>query len=129
MIRFLSEEEVNELVNPVLQFQGKSMLNARLSVVAGAFDANGKLVETFTVQLYPMLGPLVKHDAFSRDNGQTTRDLVSFMDDYLNSADVRGYLTIAESPVTERLCERYGMQRVTHPVFIHVPSQDTGRVQ
>lgn len=117
--RFLSEDEVITLVNPVLALRGWPQLNTATARVLGAFDG-GDLIETFTVQLMPMLGPMIKINNEHRDNGAVSRELAEKMSAYLSENEARGYLTIADSPLTERLCERHGMKRVESPVFMAV---------
>lgn len=127
--RLLTDEEVINQVNPVLAIQGHAQLNIAAAKVVGAFDESGRLVESLTLQLFPILGPMVRHDNIARDSGETTRGLVSFMEDYLKEANARGFLTIADSPFTQRLCERYRMKKVDSPVYMQVPTEDLGRVQ
>ena len=116
--RWLNETEIIELVNPVLSLRGwpqLSILNAR---VRGAFDGDN-LIEVFVVQLLPTLGPMVKIDNTHRDNGTISRELTSQINQYLEAEEARGYIVIADSPLTERLCERYKMEKITSPVFMH----------
>jgi hypothetical protein len=118
--RWLSDDEIVELVNPALQSQGFSQLNVNPSQptcrVMGAFW-DDQLVEAFAFQFYPVLGPLVKVDNTFRDNGDTSRTLAAKMAEYFDEVQARGALCIADSPVTERFCQRFGMQPITNPVF------------
>lgn len=119
-IRWLSNEEIERLVNPTLRMQGWAELNIDdcrpTCKVLGAFIA-GECIESFTLQLYPILGPLIRHDNTVRDSGETSRGLAIVMKRFLDDLPARGYLAIANSPVTERLCKRYGMEKIEVPVY------------
>lgn len=115
--RWLEPEEIVALVNPSLALQGWPQLNTGCCRVLGAFEGD-RLIECFTLQLYPVLGPLLRVDNTVRDNGETSRELAQRMQAYLKQEDARGYMTIADNPLTERLCERFGMKRVDSPVFV-----------
>lgn len=117
--RWLEPDEIVALVNPVLAHRGWPQLNADRAVsrVMGAFDAEN-LVEIFVLQLFPLLGPMLRIDNTLRDNGCTSRELSRRMEEFLAENQARGWMAIADSPVTERLCERHGMQRIASPVFI-----------
>jgi hypothetical protein len=127
--RFLTNDEVQNVLNPALAMRGQAMLSILCASVLGAFDDEGTLVESLAIQLFPVLGPLTRHDNEKRDAGETTRTLVDKMSDYLRSSETRGLLCIADSPFTERLCARYGMQRVESPVFVTIPAQSGYEVQ
>lgn len=118
-IRWLATDEIERLVNPDLEARGWAVLNLNESQptcrVLGAF-MDGVLIESFTFQLYPMLGPLLKHQDV-RDSGETSRKLASTMEDFLNTANARDFLAVANSPVTERLCKRFGMNKLDIPVY------------
>ena len=118
--RWLTDEEVDTLVNPDMQRHGWAMLNIPTARVMGAFDDAGTLVASFSLQLHPLLGPLLRHDNTQRDNGETSRELTRNMEAYLEETQARGWLVIADNPITERLCARHGMQRVVSPVFLQV---------
>lgn len=114
---WLTEEQVEWLVNPALKLKGMALLNPEMCRVLGAWE-NGRLIESFSVQPFPILGPLIRHDNVHRDNGEISRGLAEKMHEYLEEQKARGYMTIADSPVTKRLCERYGMERLTSPVYV-----------
>ena len=123
-IRFLTPDEVVNLINPALALRNMAQLNVNCCQVVGAFDDSGALVMSFTGQLFPILGPLLRHDNLKRDDGETAREVIQFMTDFLIKKDTRGVLTIADSPVTERFASRYGMTRVESPVFLWVPGRE-----
>ena len=119
-IRWLTDDEIVSLVNPALQKRGWAELNVNPAAptcraLGGFWD--GVLVEAFAFQLFPVLGPMLKVDNTFRDNGDTSRALAAKMEEWLGEVSARGYLAIADSPVTERLCVRYGMTKIESPVF------------
>ena len=123
--RWLTPTEVLEIVNPLLAHRGWAQLNVDIARVYGAFE-DEQCVEIMALQLYPVLGPLLRLDG--ADAGETTRILASHMETYLIESDVRGVLAVADSPLTERLCKRMGMTKVLSPVYSTVaPGQRTPR--
>ena len=82
----------------------------------GAFW-DDQLVEAFAFHFYPILGPMIKVDNTFRDNGDTSRTLAAKMGEYFEEVQARGALSIPDSPVTERLCQRFGMELITKPVY------------
>lgn len=115
--RWLEEDEILAEVNPALAVKGYPQLNTGCCRVMGAFD-DDILIEFIAVQLFPMIGPMLRVNNETRDDGATSRELGRMMHNYLESEDARGALTIADHPVTARLCERYGMKKIDSPVFI-----------
>jgi hypothetical protein len=128
---WLTEDQISELVNPVLKGRGYAELGFAgqcecgrplpTARVLGAFLDSGELIETFTLQMMPFLGPLLKHDANLRDSGEVSRQMVAIMYDFLISVKARDFLVIANSPVSRRLCERFSMKKVECPVFMTHP--------
>lgn len=116
-IRWLTDEEVLGIVNPACAQRGWAQQNTGMCRVLGAFYESGELIEFFVLQMYPMLGPLLRLDNINVDGGEVTRELTKRMEEYLIETNARGYMTIADSPLTVRLCERFGMTRVESPVF------------
>jgi hypothetical protein len=118
--RWLEPKEIDELVNPEMERRGWAKLNVNeerpTCRVLGAFTDDGVLFETLTFQLYPLLGPLVKHTE-SADSGEVSRRLAAIMYDFLESMNARDFMAVANSPVTARICERFGMSPVTVPVY------------
>lgn len=124
---WLTQGQIEELVNPVLALRGMALLNineeAPTCRVLGAFW-DGELVEVFAFQMYPILGPLLKILPEFRDNGETSRELARRMQTFLEAVKARGFMAIADSPITERLCERFSMNRLSAPVYSYVRSED-----
>lgn len=119
--RWLSNQEIEELVNPVLRLRGWAELNINelqpTCRVLGAV-VDGELIESFTFQMQPLLGPLVRHNNELRDSGETTRALVAVMGDWIKTVNARDCMVVANSPMTVRLCERFGMKKLIDPVYV-----------
>lgn len=127
--RWLTSDEIAALVNPDLERKNWAALNVNderpTCRVLGAFLEDGTLVESFTMQLVPMLGPMLRHDNTIRDSGETSRRLAAVMEDFLrNEVQARDFMAIADSPLTKRLCERFGMKLVRVPVFMNFPGEN-----
>ncbi len=119
--RWLTDEEIESVVNPALRGHGQAELNINPAQptcrVAGAF-VNGVLARAFVLQMFPVLGPMIETDSLIRDGGDISRGLADFMDEYLKSLPARGALTICERPISERLAKAHGMKPVTYPVYL-----------
>ncbi len=119
--RWITDEQIETLVNPALKARGMVELNIcpeqPTCRVAGCFS-EGVLLRAFCLQLHPILGPLVETDSEFRDNGGATRGLVEFMEEFLKTVDARGWLTICDSPLSERLAQRHGMKKLESPVYV-----------
>jgi len=126
--RWLTPEEILTLANPVLQFHGWAQLNVPTSQVLGAFADDGLPVELFVLQLFPILGPLVRVDNERRDNGEISRALATKMQEFLEANEARGCMAIADSPITERLCERFEMKKLDVPVYVWKPEPAPSKV-
>lgn len=115
--RWLEPAEI-EVANAAFRHQGWAELNPDASRALGAF-IDGALVEVLALQLFPILGPMLKVDNTVNDPA-ISRKLADMMDAFLRSNDARGWLAIADSPVVARLCERYGMKQVSSTVYMAV---------
>lgn len=110
-----------QALDPVLQSRGQAALNQYTSRAIGMYDGEG-LVGFVVLQLYPFLGPLWVDPTY---RGQGVPDkLADEIIGWLEKMDTRGYLAIADSPFTVKLCERVGMKRVESPVFINVKKEN-----
>lgn len=128
MQRWLTSEEILEHVNPALAAKGWAELNLETCRVLGAFAEDGHMVEFFVLQLFPLLGPLLRVDNEMSDAGETSRGLVTKMQEYLENEQARGFFAVADSPFTERLCRRFGMETIKSPVYGFVRARDDREV-
>lgn len=122
--RWLSNQEIEELVNPVLKLRGWAELNINelqpTCRVLGAF-VDGEVIESLAFQMYPTLGPMVRHNNELRDSGEISRGLTTVMGDWINSVNARDCMVVANSPFTVRLCKRFGMKELSVPVYVMNP--------
>lgn len=120
--RWLTNEEIETLVNPVMKIRNWAELNINEQFptcrVLGAFLDDGELIETLVMQMYPVLGPLVRINNELRDSGETSRRLSVIMEAFLTDTGARDFMAVANSPVTARLCERFGMKKLDVPVYV-----------
>lgn len=120
--RWLSNFEIENLVNPAMERRNWAALNINSTLptckVIGAFAEDGSLVEFFALQLYPILGPMLRTDNEARDGGDTSRTLANLMQAFLEESNARDFMAIANSPMTERLCSRFGMEKLSVPVYV-----------
>jgi hypothetical protein len=119
--RWLTDNEIEQFVNPVCKQRGWAELNINEAQptcrVLGAFDGP-ELAGFFCIQLFPVLGPQWV-DSEHRD-GTVSRELTDRMAAFFHDAKVRGCLVVCDSPVSERLAQRHQMQRVESPVYMQV---------
>jgi len=121
--KWLSASDIADWVNPECRSKGWIEFNVNEETptcrVLGAFEGP-TLVGFFGFSLLPHLGPLWM-DAEHRD-GVASREMAQRMAEFMVEVRARGALMIAESPATARLADRYGLERVTDPVFIWKPN-------
>jgi len=118
--RWLTNDEIVNEVNPICARRGWALLNVNDAQptcrVLGAFDEfEGGLIGFMAFSLMPMIGSLwVQPD--HRD-GTVSRELAVQMHQFLKDADARGFIAVADHPVTSRICERFGMVKMEAPVY------------
>ena len=122
--RWLTNDEIEEWVQPVLRIRGWALLNINDTLptcrVKGAFEGP-ELIGFIVLQFFPMIGPeWVDND--HRD-GSVARELAQQMHDYMVEVEARGALTVCETPISERLAIRHGMKKLEAPVYIYVGAQ------
>lgn len=84
-------------------------------------ERDGDLVGFFAFQLVPYAGPVFLHPA-ERGTG-VADEMARQMWEFLMSAKVRGWIAGAETAHGERLCEMFGMEKITYPMYIVVGMQ------
>lgn len=114
--RWLEGEELQQL-EPILAERGWASLNGLTCRALCAFDGN-RLVGFSVVQMFPMLGPFY----IDRDHRGTevVNQLSAETIEFMEASQARGYLAIADSPHTAKLCEGMSMKRVDSPVYLKV---------
>jgi len=112
--RWLDWEDL-KLLDVVLESKGIASLNQATSRGLGIFDGE-QLVGFCVLQLFPLLGPLWLDPTY-RGQGLAEQVADKILE-FLNETNARGYIAIADSPHTNKLCERIGMHKLDSPVFI-----------
>lgn len=116
--RWLTNDEIEEFVNEVCSANGWARLNINEEQptcrVLGAFNGV-EMIGFIALQMMPVIGPAWT-TPMHRD-GIVSRALADGMHDFLREVQARGAITICESPVSERLAKRHGMQEIEFPVF------------
>jgi hypothetical protein len=108
-----SEEEWNRL-DAMLAEHGWASLNRATSRVLVA-ESNGEMA-FIAFQMVPYVGPLYVPRSMRGDG--VAVELADKMMTFLIENDTRGWMAVAESPHTAKLCENRGMQRVPAPVYV-----------
>lgn len=116
--RWLDNDQLEGWVNPVCRLRGWAELNIcderPTCKVLGAFDGV-EFIGFIALQLYPIVGPQFVDDAH-RD-GTVSHGLATKMHEWLIQEGARGFMVVADSPVTGRICERHGMTKLASPVY------------
>lgn len=123
--RWLDHSDIDDWVNPECRRKGWMEFNINeerpTCRVLGAFEGPN-LVGFFGFSLIPHLGPMWT-DSEHRD-GVVSREMAQRMADFMHEVHSRGAIMIADSPVTARMAERFGLERVSSPVFIWNPNEN-----
>jgi hypothetical protein len=102
-------------IESVLMARGWMSLNRNTSRILLA-ELDGEVIAFNVFQALPYVGPL-HVDRKLRGTG-IAAELADRMLEFLVNIQARGFLTIAESPHSELLCEQRGMTRVEKPVYV-----------
>src|SRR5688572_5760510 len=109
------EGNQTQIVEPILAERGWTSLNNRTCRVLCAYSGT-RLIGFHVLQLFPHAEPLwVARDQRGTGLAET---LVDKMMEFLAEVQVRGFMVVADTPATVKLCERHGMKRVDSPVYI-----------
>jgi hypothetical protein len=109
------EESDWEMIESILEVRGYWSLNRVTSRILLAEDDEG-IVGIHCFQLLPYTGPLWLRPS-ARGKGVAEK-LADDMLDFLKEAQVRGFLVIADSPHSAKLCRERGMTELKSPVFV-----------
>ena len=102
-------------IDAAIQRMGWTPLNGKTSNVLVALDGE-KVVGFHVPQLFPHAEPLFVDPGWQGTG--LANELSGRMLDFLMSVNARGFMVIADSPHAEKLCQKFGMKRVTSPVYI-----------
>lgn len=109
-------------VEEILKFRGWMSLNRPTSRVLIAEDMEQHLAGFICFQLIPYVGPIWLHPA-ERGSG-IAEEMARQMWEFLLSVHARGWMAGAESVHTEKLCEKFGMTKIEHPMFVVVGMEE-----
>jgi hypothetical protein len=111
--RWLYRDDLNQL-EPTLRAQGWISLNEERSAAIAAFDGD-RLVGFLVVQEVPHVEPLFV-DLQYRGSG-VAEELGERMAEKLREHVCRGVMIIANNPASAKLAEKFGMEKITSPVY------------
>jgi len=114
--RWLEPSELPR-IDSVFAKRGWIRLSEHFSRVRVA-EVDGKIVGFFCFQGLPYMGPMNIEES-QRGKG-IAEDLVSQMLAWTDENNCRGYMVVADSPHTEKLCKAKGLTRVVSPVYIQL---------
>jgi hypothetical protein len=113
--KWLVGQELIDAVDPILQTKGWTALNIHTSRGLCEFNAEGRCIGFTCLQLFPHVGPQWVADDY-RGTG-ISESLAEEMWNYLQEVNCRGFLVVADSPHSEKLCKAKKMTLVTSPVY------------
>jgi predicted GNAT family N-acyltransferase len=120
-----ADDSVWEKIQTMISAHGWPILNRSTARVLAAFS--GSLIAISTVQLMPMVGPLIVEKAY-RGTG-IAEELADQTQKFLREADARGWVVVADSAHSEKLCRERGMEQLASPMYITRGSQSQERKQ
>src|SRR5215467_7422306 len=110
-----------DAIEEVCAAKGWASLNRSTTRVLLA-EANGMIVGFNVFQMFPYVGPLYVAPEM-RGTG-IAENLADGVLQFLTDVNVRGFMTVIESPHAARLCEARGMKLLTAPVYVKLPDQE-----
>ena len=104
-----------KVIDHLLESRGWMSLNRMTSRVLLA--ERGEVIVGFSVvQLFPGVGPLyVRPASRGTDVAASLADMTMA---WLQEIKARGWMVVADSPFTVKLCEARGMERLESPVYV-----------
>lgn len=115
-LRWLDGDDLDQL-EPILRERGWMSLNKSTTRVRAAFY-EGRIVGFVCLQLVPHMEPLYVEPEFR--GSPVAMDLVNDMAEFIRDARCRGVMIVAGAPGIEALAKHFGMEQITHPVYIKV---------
>jgi Acetyltransferase (GNAT) family len=107
-----------EAIDRVIEARGWMRLNKNTSRIRIAEDADGKLAGFYIFQMIGHAEPLYVRPSM---RGTEVADrLADDMEKWLLETDARGWVLMADSPITAKMAEKRGMVRVESPVYVKV---------
>jgi hypothetical protein len=122
-VREATDEEWQQ-VDAILARMGWMSLNRSTSRILVA-ETDGRIEGFSCVQLFPGVGPLYVRPKV-RGSG-VAEELADRTINFLVEVQARGWIVVADSPFTEKLCQERNMERIESPVYVTggAPSEDS----
>lgn len=112
--RFLTPDEFS-LLEPSITENGGDLPDQNLSVVAGAFNDQNRLVGYAVLSLIPHLEPVqIDEDYRAKVSWRNFQDMIEGLFDKEKGGS---YFALASSPKIEKVCRRAGMVPVDMPLY------------
>ncbi len=101
------------MLDDIIAHEGWTPLDAN-AVALTAIDDNG-VAGFHVLHLVPIPTLWVRPDLRGTS---LAVDLATDMEKFLTDTNSKGFIVIADSPVSAKMCEKFGMRLVTSPVYI-----------
>lgn len=112
--KWLEGPDAAKQLNPICFEKGWPGFNELTSRAIVAHE-DGRIVAFLALQLFPMLGPgYMEKDG----SGVVFRHLLKEMEKFLEETQARGFMVVCENPLIAGLCERFGLKKLEHDVFV-----------
>lgn len=112
--RFLTQDQFS-LLEPSIKANGGDLPDPNLSVVAGAFNDQDRLVGYAVLSLVPHLEPVnIDEDYRAKVNWRSFQDMIEGLFDKEHGGS---YFALASNPKAEKACRRAGMILVDMPLY------------
>jgi len=102
-------------IDEIIAAQGWMSLNPNTTIIRLAID-NEKVIGFMVLQALPHVGPAFVDEAYRGQNVAET--LADDMVKYFQAVGGRGFVVIADSAHSEKMCKDRGMRKLQSPVFI-----------
>jgi ribosomal protein S18 acetylase RimI-like enzyme len=112
--KWLDNDSV-EALDAVMIAHSMPVLNRHTTRVRAAYDGD-RLVGFLVLQLFPHMEPIYVDPEY-RGNG-ISKQLVDDMYEFMNECQIRGFMCMAESPNSEKICQGLDMTKIEIPVYI-----------
>lgn len=112
--KWLTHNELDVLEH-VIKERGWTPLNKANAIAVAKFE-DGKLLSFIVLRQMPLVGPFWV-DTEHRGSG-LSHETVGEMATFLIDNNVGSYMTVADSPFSEKLCEFHGMEKIASPVYL-----------
>lgn len=114
MVKFLVGDDL-DILQPIVLAMGWTELSKETTMAIAEMDGD-TVIGFICLRRQPLVGPLWVYPS-SRGRG-IPEALVKQLLEFMASEGVNSFLTVADNPFSEALCEAHGMEKITSPVYI-----------